>query len=420
MLFRMDHFLSSLSAGLDFVEGELLGATTNHGKRLAVLCMAMGRHCGWSDDDLIGVAACALLHDNALTAYRHLLTQTDMRSEGYRRHCIRGEENVAFLPFPSDVAEWVKYHHEFVDRSGPFEMDARETPTGAQWIAMTDNLDIQLELPNQSKSLSAIRKAVQEKRGSYYTTEAADTLLAVLDDALLSTLADDRVGGAFARAMPRWSVQKKASELMHVAGIVAHITDNKSTFTAKHSIQIANRAYWMARYYGHDREACALLYLAAAFHDIGKLMTPTAILEKPGKLTEDEYHTITDHVRWSYILLKDVEGFEPICRWAATHHRKLNGTGYPDELPDEYFEQDFFSRLLACLDLYQAIRETRPYHAGRSHEETMAILRVMADKGEIDKEITGDLDKEMAQFQQGDGDVPDPQEYDPALEPEHH
>ncbi len=50
MIFRMDHFLSSLSAGLDAVEGELLGATTNHGKRLAILCMAMGRHLGGEDE----------------------------------------------------------------------------------------------------------------------------------------------------------------------------------------------------------------------------------------------------------------------------------------------------------------------------------------------------------------------------------
>ncbi len=409
MIFRMDQFLSSLSAGLDVVEGELLGATTNHGKRLGVLCAAMGRHCGWRDEDMIGVAACALLHDNALTAYRQLLAQKDHRTEGYRRHCLRGEENAAFLPFPSDVAGVIQYHHEFVDRSGPFETNANDTPLGAQWIAMVDDLDVGMKLIGPEKEdLTTIRKAISGKKGSYYTEKAVETLLAVLDEELMSALADERVDAAFAQSVPEWSVDKAASELMGIAKVVANITDSKSAFTAKHSTQIANRAYWMARYYGYDKETCATLYLAAAFHDLGKLMTPTSILEKPGKLTLDEFHIITDHVRWSYRLLKDVSGFETICRWATTHHRKLDGTGYPDELPDEFLDLDFFSRLMTCLDLYQAVRETRPYHAGRTHQDTMAILKEMAAKEEIDRQIVSDLDSEMAQFESGDGDVPAP------------
>lgn len=140
---------------------------------------------------------------------------------------------------------------------------------------------------------------------------------------------------------------------------------------------------------------------------MGKLVTPIEILEKPGELDNEEFEIIKKHVYWSYVMLKDVEGFDEICRWAVTHHRKLNGTGYPD-LPTEYLNMDIVSRMMACIDIYQAVRETRPYHSGRTHRETMSIMWDMVNRGEIDRQITLDLDHEMARFSNEGGDVPIP------------
>ena len=105
---------------------------------------------------------------------------------------------------------------------------------------------------------------------------------------------------------------------------------------------------------------------------------------------------IKDHVRGTYELLKDIEGFEEICNWASNHHEKLDGSGYcfgkkADEL-------DFISRLIACTDIYQAISEERPYHPARSHEDTMVILKDMAGKGFIDSDIVNDFDTAMVDY----------------------
>ena len=409
MKFRMDQLLFGLSAGLDAVEGEILGATMNHGKRIAILTVAMGEHIGLSNHELVGVAACAILHDNALTEYLNAMQSvSDTQMLNMKLHCIKGEENVSCLPFPCSVEGFIKYHHEFADASGPFHMDGEEIPVGAQLIAIADDLDVRFDFSTLSESSAGdVRSFVKGKCGGYYTRQAAEAMLSVLSGNFFDRLDDDMVDATFREMMPRWVVNKPATELMRLSEIVARITDYKSHFTAKHSTQIANRAYWMARHYQYDAETCAKVYIAAAFHDLGKLMTPTAILEKPGKLTADEYATIQDHVLWSYLLLKDVEGFDEICRWAVTHHRKLDNTGYP-ELPDEYLTDDFVCRLMACIDIYQAVRETRPYHGSRTHQETMRILYDMAGKGEIDRQITEDLDREMARFTDGDGDVPHP------------
>lgn len=408
MKFRMDQLLFSLSAGLDSVEKEILGATVNHGKRIAILSIAMGKHMNMSRDELSGLAACAILHDNALTEYVNSMRPGDTQMRDMQLHCLKGEKNASHLPFLSNVDGFIQYHHEFADKSGPFHMDPEATPIGAQLIAIADDLDIHYSLSSfPHGSIHKLHSIIKKKSKTYYTQLASELMLGVLDGDLLSLLSNEHVDEAFYEMMPEWVVDKPAVDLMSLSKVVAGITDYKSRFTAKHSTQIANRAYWMTRYYGFDAETCAKVYIAAAFHDIGKLLTPSKILEKPGKLTDDELVIIQQHVHWSYVLLKNVEGFEEICRWAVTHHRKMNGKGYPD-LPEDFLADDFFCRLLACIDIYQAVRETRPYHEGRTHEAVMRIMHGMVERGEIDGQITDDLEKEMAQFVVGDGDVPSP------------
>lgn len=410
MLFRMDKLLASIFQGMDMVESELVGATSRHDKRIAVLVMKMGQHLGWTDDELICAGACALLHDNALAEY--ILSEKPglLREINLQAHCIKGEKNVSYLPFPSNVAGYVLYHHEYMDGSGAFGMNPEDTPIGAQLITIADRLDLHHDLRIwDAERVMPLRAYVEDRRGTYFTETAANAMLAVLHDDLLCQLVDEKIDALFMNLMPKWAVDKTAVELMPIGNTVARITDYKSHFTSKHSMQIANRAHLMARHYKMDDETCAKIYIAASVHDIGKLMIPTKILEKPGKLTDEEYATIQSHVHWSYEMLKDVDGFEDICRWAVTHHRKLNGGGYPT-LPEIYFPIDLPGKLIACIDIYQAVRETRPYHGGRSHQETMEVMWQMVKAGEIDGPITADIDRVMACFKTGDGDVPDPQE----------
>jgi HD-GYP domain-containing protein (c-di-GMP phosphodiesterase class II) len=160
----------------------------------------------------------------------------------------------------------------------------------------------------------------------------------------------------------------------------------------------------MGGYYNYTREEKTKLYLAAALHDIGKIATPSPVLEKPDKLDKEEYKIIMEHVRHTYDWLGEVEGLGEIRLWASEHHEKLDGTGYP--LKKNNTELDFNSRLLACIDIYQAVCEERPYHPARSHGETIPILYDMAEKGFIDPKIVKDLDEVMAGYSLSDLPLP--------------
>ena len=138
------------------------------------------------------------------------------------------------------------------------------------------------------------------------------------------------------------------------------------------------------------------LFLAASLHDIGKIGIPTAILEKPGKLDDDEFAIIKKHVKYTLDWLSPMPNFEHIRNWAADHHEKLDGLGYSVGKSAE--ELDFNARLMTCIDIYQAVCEPRPYHEARSHEDTMVILNNMASKGQVDEGIARDMDLVMAKY----------------------
>jgi HD-GYP domain-containing protein (c-di-GMP phosphodiesterase class II) len=199
--------------------------------------------------------------------------------------------------------------------------------------------------------------------------------------------------------------------IFRLAEVVMRIIDYKSAYTKNHTSQIANRSWFMSGYYGLGTEEKTELYLAAALHDIGKLATPTEILEKPGKLDDREFQIIKDHVMHTDCMLRGISGFEVICGWAASHHEKLDGTGY--HMGKTGDELDFNSRLLACLDIYQAVSEERPYHPRRSHKDTMPILFSMADHGAIDMGIVKDLDVVMEPW--SNRNLPHPEEIDAAV-----
>jgi HD-GYP domain-containing protein (c-di-GMP phosphodiesterase class II) len=184
--------------------------------------------------------------------------------------------------------------------------------------------------------------------------------------------------------------------IINFADFAIRIIDYKSNFTRKHTSGIAEKAWFLGGHYGYDATERTQLYLAAALHDLGKLAIPSEILEKPGKLDNDEFNIIKSHVYLTWELLKDIEGFEKVCDWASNHHEKLDGSGYCFGKKAE--DLDFNSRLLACIDIYQAVSESRPYHPPRSHKDTMEILYRMAAEGYVDDKIVREMDQVLPAF----------------------
>ena len=171
--------------------------------------------------------------------------------------------------------------------------------------------------------------------------------------------------------------------------------DYKSEFAQEHSRGVAEKAEIMARYYGFDAEKALRFYFAGAMHDIGKLAIVSDILEKPGKLTKDEFEEMKHHADATHFILSQIKEIPDVVKWASHHHEKLNGMGYPQGLASQ--ELSFEDQLMACIDIYQALREKRPYKDGMSHEKAISIMQDMADRGELNVSIIRDIDTVMAE-----------------------
>ncbi|MCL2276749.1 MAG: HD domain-containing protein [Treponema sp.] len=406
MMIRMDSLIKSIAAALDAVEKEQLGASDNHGKRIAVLCANMGKLLGKTTEEITGLTSCALLHDNALTEYIFASRIAGHYDPVMKKHCEYGQRNADILKFNTDIKDFILYHHERADGKGPYRKMEGECPLEAELIAIADSIDVinHLQTIKQDK-LDSIYNFIKQETGKRYGKTAANAMLEVMNYQMIESLRDDVIDETARDILTPWELPINDEIIFNLVGFITRIIDYKSLFTKQHSIQIANIAWHMGDYYNYQKEERLKLYLAAALHDIGKLETPTAILEKPDKLTDEEFAIIKDHVRITWELLKNIDGFQDIRAWASNHHEKLNGTGYPFGKKEN--DLDFNSRLMACIDIYQAVSEERPYHPSRNQKSAFQILNSIADNGGIDKNIVNDLSIALSRYD--DIDLPSPE-----------
>jgi HD-GYP domain-containing protein (c-di-GMP phosphodiesterase class II) len=354
-MIRADAILLAVSRGMDIVEAEIVkGVASGHGRRVALLCRSMGKALGMSNDELLTLSVCALLHDSALTEW---LVSGDVS----QAHCVLGQQNIMTIPLPTDATDYVLYHHERGDGSGLF--GKADPPLAAEIISLADAYDA----------------AAADDLGQGFYKGFSHAILDVFKSEVNLVSESDN-------PLPEWYLPGK--DAMKLGGVIAKAIDYKSKFTRRHSTGIAAKAEQMGRFYGYDEDELAKLYLAACLHDLGKLATPTAILEKPGRLTDEEFVTIKNHALMTHELLDGVD--EDIRHWATSHHEKLDGSGYPFGIGEELMH--FNAKLMSCVDIYQAVSEERPYHPARTHDETMYILKQMGAAGEIDNKIINDMD----------------------------
>ncbi len=392
--------LSAFSFALDCVEAELIHVTSNHGKRVAYMSVCMAEKMGVSDDALRDLAACALLHDNALTQYINeefysdisnidtlKVSSDDITPRQLGMHCIYGEKNLEKYPFKTGVKDVILYHHEEADGSGPFEKKWTEVPLFARIIHFSDMLDAFCKA--QKFDEDVFNKAVhfiEKNKDKRFDSEVTKMFFDAFDKEEFSRLGDEHIEEYFWEKVPCEKSFYSFNVLKDLADLFAKIIDYKSEFTSRHSLGVARTASKISEIMGYDKVICDKMYLAGALHDVGKIAIGNEILEKPARLTDDEFAKMKNHAGYTYMILSKVDGFEEIRDIAAFHHERLDGSGYPfgkraDELTT-------LQRIMACADIYQALTEKRPYKDGMDHDKACEILKDMADKNWIDKNIT--------------------------------
>lgn len=148
--------------------------------------------------------------------------------------------------------------------------------------------------------------------------------------------------------------------------------DEKSKWTYGHSARVTEYAGKLAVKMGMNDAFITDLKISANLHDIGKIGVPEVILDKPGKLSSDEFDIIKKHPAAGASIIEKIPGYEKFVNGILFHHEAWNGNGYPHGL--EGREIPLMGRLIAVADVYDSLISDRPYRSGMSIDDTMAIL----------------------------------------------
>jgi HD-GYP domain-containing protein (c-di-GMP phosphodiesterase class II) len=381
----------SLSDALD-----LVGVThIHHGKRVAYMATECGKRLGWSKSRLDDLFAAAILHDCGVskTAVHAKLAQLQWEEEG--EHCRVGADLMASATLLRHFAPIVRYHHTHWSQLASLDLPL-DVKLDANAIYLADRVDI-LALKYLAEGadiltgVAEIRETIAARRGDWFCPELVEAFLEVSrSEAFWFSLETHHVDGYAATWLTEITSQAMSfNQLVGLVRLFSRIVDAKSSFTKEHSDGVASLARYLGSLCGLPAETCDLLELAGLLHDIGKLRVPDELLEKPARLTDAERITMRRHSFDTYAILKTISGLEQVTQWAAQHHERMDGAGYPYHLGQSHLALE--ARIIQVADVFQALAQHRPYRDSLPPDQILAILQDEAANGALDAAVVAQV-----------------------------
>lgn len=206
----------------------------------------------------------------------------------------------------------------------------------------------------------------------------AQELVRVADDALYRAKYGRKTHLYFSVVDELRIFSRSEKELFNSLKTLLVVINARDRYTFGHSERVAGYAVALAERMGLPSDHISLLQCGAYLHDIGKVEVPPEILNKPGKLDQDEWEVIKKHPDWGGNIVRPLTLLSAIVPLIRHHHENYDGTGYPDGLAGE--EIPLFARILRIADSFDAMTTDRPYKAAKTAEEACMVLRQEAGK----------------------------------------
>lgn len=418
---RVSELLSALSYALDLTEGRPMG----HSVRSCVIGMRIAEEIGLPPQVLADLYYTLLLKDagcssNSSRLY-HILNADDIRAKGdlkttdwtrvgweslhyalthvatgdpfpqrvwrlvrvaatqqrdscelVKIRCERGSSIVRKLGFSENVAAGIYSLDEHWNGGGyPNGLRKQEIPLYACIANLSQTLEVFLMVHGRKEAIEAARL----RSGRWFNPELVDAALSLCKSGRLWEDLEKQELIEHVLALEPQD-QRLAADEKIIDGICvafAEIIDSKTPFTYKHSVGVADAASDIGRRVGMGSGELKKLWRAALLHDIGKLGVSNAILEKPGKLTADEFSQVRQHPYHTYEILRRIPAFADFSYDAALHHERLNGKGYWQGLTADALS--LTARILAVADVFDALSAKRPYRDALPLEKVFSMMR---------------------------------------------
>ncbi len=321
--------------------------------------------------------------------------------------CERGAAIARRIGFSEATATAIHSLDELWNGTGqPDGLRGEEIPLFSRIMSLAQTVTVF----HTAQGAAAAVEVARKRSGRWFDPDLVKAFCSLAKKETLWADVEDAAKCVIKLEPPDGVLESTEANLDNICLAFADVIDAKSPFTYRHSAGVAGTAVAIGRTLAMSESEVTLLRRAALLHDIGKLSVSNSILDKPGKLTDAEWAVVRKHPDYSHQVLKRIPNFGDLSEIAASHHEKLDGSGYYRNLDAAHLSLP--SRILVVSDIYDALAARRPYRDALPLETVIEIMRKDAPKAldstcfdalksstEIGKSVTQDLLKLSANVQ---------------------
>jgi len=420
-ILRVSEMISALSYALDLTEGQPMG----HSVRACMIGMRIGRHIGLGAADLGDLYYALLLKDagcssNASRLF-HTLNADEIRAKGdvkttdwtrvgweslhyalthvatgapflervrtlvrvaakqqtescelARIRCERGASIARLMGFPEWVAAAIHSLDEHWNGKGyPDGLRGNHIPLFSRIMILAQTLEVFMVHRGPDAAIEVAR----QRSGRWFDPDLVKAAESLANGGALWQNLDSEclLSNVIALEPEDRRLIVDEPTMDKICQAFAEVIDAKSPFTYRHSNGVADAAVTIARGLELDETEVTFIRRASLLHDLGKLGVSNAILEKPAKLTSEEFVVVKRHPYYSYEILRRIRGFENLSVVAGAHHERLDGSGYFQNWSGDQLSLPV--RIIAVADVYDALVAKRPYRDAMPVEVALEIIR---------------------------------------------
>ncbi len=382
--------LEAFSTALDLVSPVL----RDHHRKTAWLANWVGRSAGLRGIELRNVVFAALLHDigclSLVERFKDLEFERDFGLTPAQGHAETGFHLLEdFAPF-SEIAQLVRHQHRRWDGVGSPEPD-ESVSLGSHVLHLADRVAICL-LPSETSEVlgrDEIRRRISGAAGRMFHPDVARAFLDGSNDWPWHELNRMDTPSLAPEDLPGLSLKLGLEQLEALARLFGRLIDFRSLHTATHSSGVAAASEALSAFVGFDETNRRRMFIAGLLHDLGKIAIPTELLDKPSRLTAEEFEIVKRHAAYTDQIVAPLGELGGIRTWAAQHHERFDGSGYPAGLQGGGISLG--GKVLAAADVFTALTESRPYRAGLSPAEALRIVQEMTANRELDPDVVAVL-----------------------------
>ncbi len=388
----LHRLILSLSAAIDGGHPQIV----DHQQRVAHIAISVARRLGFRGTDLLDVFVAAALHDIGLIGVENKLKGIHLgRMESVEWHAEAGYQLLKDKPLFAKAAEIIRYHHvHWADGAGA-EDGGQPVSMASHIIALADTVEraIDRSLPVLEQTEFITEKLIC-RLGKEFHPDCVKAFCSLSEaEAFWLDSVSDRIYAVLLKNMDWPAVNIDEFAIGPIAEMFGQIVDGASPWTMVHTAGVAATANALAVRFSFSPREVRLMQAAGYFHDLGKLSVPSRILDKPNRLTKDEMSVVKGHAYHTFCILETIGGMPQINEWAAFHHERLDGKGYPFHHTQE--ELTLGSRIMSVADILTALMEDRPYRGGMSSEKAIRVLDDLASNGGHDGDVIETLKRDF-------------------------